>query len=210
MESARVGETEQGLARIRRKSAGFSRQVSDLRRLLVLRGPSKTRPRCQEIGAGDREFFLGEIPQRLRERARELQRQDRDLGLVGAHTSLGPGLSEPPSSSRRPDSTGAPRDRKAYPFLALCPVRGRNIPDKLAQVAWLTEKPRDSTATASSSRSDGVHGLLHAGVDQRRLNAEKAQDAPSPKLRAARPAGTLRTPIDAWTSRSPPRCARRP
>jgi hypothetical protein len=71
----------------------------------------------------------------------------------------------------------------------------------------MTDKPRDLTATASSSGSDGVHGLLHAGVDQRRLNAEKAQDAPSPKLRAARPAGTLRTPIDAWTSRSPPRCA---
>jgi len=69
----------------RGKSAGFSRRVNDLRRLLVLRGPEQdSTEMAEEIGAGDPEFLLGEIPRQLRERGRELQRQDRSLGLVGA------------------------------------------------------------------------------------------------------------------------------
>jgi hypothetical protein len=39
---------------------------------------------AEEIGAGDPEFLLGEIPRQLRERGREHQRQDGGLGLVGA------------------------------------------------------------------------------------------------------------------------------
>ena len=72
----------------RGKSAGFSRRVNDLRRLLVLRGPEQdSTEMAEEIGAGDPEFLLGEIPRQLRERGRELQRQDRGLGLVGAQPS---------------------------------------------------------------------------------------------------------------------------
>jgi hypothetical protein len=76
------------LRRSRGKSAGFSRQVNDLRRLLVLRGPEQNSTEmAEEIGAGDPEFLLGEIPRQLRERGREHQRQDRGLGRVGAQPS---------------------------------------------------------------------------------------------------------------------------
>jgi hypothetical protein len=69
----------------RGKSAGFSRQVNDLRRLLVLRGPEQhSTEMAEEIGAGDPEFLLGEIPRQLGEWWREHQGQDRGLGLVGA------------------------------------------------------------------------------------------------------------------------------
>ena len=68
----------------RGKSAGFSRQVNDLRHLLVLRSPEQdSTEMAEEIGAGDSEFLLGEIPRQLRERGREHQRQHRGLGLVG-------------------------------------------------------------------------------------------------------------------------------
>jgi hypothetical protein len=67
----------------RGKSAGFSRRVNDLRGLLVLRGSEQdSTEMAEEIGAGDPEFLLGEIPRQLRERGREDQRQDRALGLV--------------------------------------------------------------------------------------------------------------------------------
>ena len=46
----------------------------------------------EEIGAGDAEFLLGEIPRQLRERGREHQRQDRRPG------------------PRRPSAGGAGRD----------------------------------------------------------------------------------------------------
>jgi hypothetical protein len=50
----------------RGKSAGFSRLVNDLRRLLVLRGPEQdSTEMAEEIGAGDPEFLLGEIPRQL-------------------------------------------------------------------------------------------------------------------------------------------------
>jgi hypothetical protein len=103
------------------------------------------------------------------------------------------------------------RDNTTVDTLAPNPGTKREI------LAWIwypavagASATTDDYTPPSMLAAAGPAGLLHAGVDQRRLNAEKAQDAPSPKLRAARPAGTLRTPIDAWTSRSPPRCARRP
>jgi hypothetical protein len=64
----------------RGKSARFPWQINDLPRLLVLCGDQQdSTEMTEEIGAGDPEFFLGEIPRQLRERRREYQRQDRGL-----------------------------------------------------------------------------------------------------------------------------------
>jgi len=71
----------------RGKSAGFSRRINHLDRLLVLRGHQQdSTEMAEEIGAGDAECFLGEIPRQLRQRRREHQWEDRALGLLG----LGP------------------------------------------------------------------------------------------------------------------------
>jgi hypothetical protein len=72
------------LRRSRGKSAHFPCRINDLPRLLVLCGGQQdSTEMTEEIGAGDPEFFLGEIPRQLRERGREHQRQDCALGLVG-------------------------------------------------------------------------------------------------------------------------------
>jgi len=42
---------------------------------------------AEEIGAGDAEFLLGEIPRQLGERWREHQWQDRALSLVGLQSA---------------------------------------------------------------------------------------------------------------------------
>jgi len=60
----------------RGKSVRFSCGIKHLGRLLVLRGHQQDSTEvAEEIGAGDAEFFLGEIPRQLRERGREHQRQ---------------------------------------------------------------------------------------------------------------------------------------
>jgi hypothetical protein len=51
--------------------------------LLVLRGPEQdSTEMAEEIGAGDAEFLLGEIPRQLGERWREYQRRDAALGVA--------------------------------------------------------------------------------------------------------------------------------
>ncbi len=50
----------------RRKSARFPSRINHLPRLLVLRGPEQdSTEMAEEIGAGDAEFLLGEIPRQL-------------------------------------------------------------------------------------------------------------------------------------------------
>ena len=68
----------------RGKSARFPCPINDLPRLLVLHGDEQdSTEMAEEIGAGDPEFFLGEIPRQLREGWREHQRQQSGPGLVG-------------------------------------------------------------------------------------------------------------------------------
>ena len=68
----------------RGKSACFPCPINDLPRLLVLHGDEQdSTEMAEEIGAGNPEFFLGEIPRQLREGWREHQRQQSGLGLVG-------------------------------------------------------------------------------------------------------------------------------
>ena len=68
----------------RGKSDRFSCGINHLCRLLVLRGPQQDPTEmAEEIGAGDAEFLLREIPRQLRERGREHQRRDAALSLVG-------------------------------------------------------------------------------------------------------------------------------
>ena len=57
----------------RGKSARFSCRIKHLPRLLVLRDHKQDSTKMpEEIGAGDAEFLLGEIPRQLRERWREV------------------------------------------------------------------------------------------------------------------------------------------
>lgn len=68
----------------RGKSARFPCRINDLPRFLVLRGAEQNSTEmAEEIGPGDAEFLLREIPRQLRERGREHQWQDRGLSLVG-------------------------------------------------------------------------------------------------------------------------------
>ena len=68
----------------RGKSDRFSCGIKHLGGLLVLRGYQQhSTEMAEEIGPGDAEFLLGEIPRQLREGWREHQRQDAALGLVG-------------------------------------------------------------------------------------------------------------------------------
>ena len=67
----------------RGQSDRFPCGIKHLGRLLVLRSPQQDSTEMpEEIGAGDTEFLLGEIPRQLREGWREHQRQDAALGLV--------------------------------------------------------------------------------------------------------------------------------
>ena len=69
----------------RRKLARFPSRINHLPPLLVLRGPEQdSTEMAEEIGAGDAECFLGEIPRQLRQGWREHQRQDGALGLEPA------------------------------------------------------------------------------------------------------------------------------
>jgi hypothetical protein len=61
----------------REKSVQFPCPIKDLPHLLVLRGVEQdSTEMAEEIGAGDAEFLLREIPRQLREGGREHQRQD--------------------------------------------------------------------------------------------------------------------------------------
>ena len=67
----------------RGKSAAFSCGIKHLARLLVLCGPKQDATEmAEEIGAGDAEGFLSDVPRQLRERGREHQGQHRALGLL--------------------------------------------------------------------------------------------------------------------------------
>ncbi len=66
------------------KSDRFSCGINHLGRLLVLRGHQQDATEMsEEIGSGDAEFLLGEIPRQLREGRREHQRRDAALGRTG-------------------------------------------------------------------------------------------------------------------------------
>jgi hypothetical protein len=66
------------------KSDRFSNGINDLGRLLVLRSRQQDSTEMpDEIGAGDAEFLLREIPRQLRQRRREDQWGDAALGVVG-------------------------------------------------------------------------------------------------------------------------------
>ena len=68
----------------RGKSDWFPCGIKYLGYPLVLHGHQQdSTEMAEEIGAGDAEFFLGEIPRQPRERGREYQRRDAALGLVG-------------------------------------------------------------------------------------------------------------------------------
>lgn len=67
---------------LRGKSDRFSSGIKHLGGLLVLRGYQQDSTEMpEEIGPGDAEFLLGEIPRQLRERRREHQRREAALGL---------------------------------------------------------------------------------------------------------------------------------
>src|SRR6266849_3767505 len=72
----------------RGKSAAFSWGIEHLPRLLVLCGPQQdSTEMAEEIGAGDAEGFLGDVPRQLRQRGRKLQGQDRAFGLLSLDTA---------------------------------------------------------------------------------------------------------------------------
>ena len=110
----------------RGKSAAFSYGINHLTRLLVLRSHQQDSTKmAEEIGAGEAEGSLGDVPRQLRQRGREHQRQDRALSLLSlepaALHAMGDevvGVTTTPRDLRARAPCGLTRWRRACPLAA--------------------------------------------------------------------------------------------
>ena len=148
----------------RGKSDRFPCRINHLGRLLVLHGHQQDSTEMpEEIGAGDAEFLLREIPRQLREWRREHQRQDAALGVVGPQSAALDAMGDevvgitPTPRGLRPraasDLTGQRRTRT----LATADTTVRHKPATADTAGTLREHPQ---MLASSAGTQG--GLLLA------------------------------------------------
>jgi hypothetical protein len=145
----------------RRKSARFSSRFKDLPRLLVLRGDEQHSPEmAEEIGAGNPEFLLREIPRQLKERGRVHQRQDRGLRLVGVQPAALDAMADevvqittPPGGLRPCAPRELTRRRRTRPLATTHPPV-RHKPATADAAGTLRERPQ---MLASSSDTQEGH-----------------------------------------------------
>jgi len=150
----------------RGKSAAFSYEINHLTRLLVLHSHQQDSTKmAEEIGAGEAEGFLGDVPRQLRQRGREHQGQDRALGLLSL---------EPPALHAMRDEvvgiTTTPRGLRARAPCGL--TRRRRTRPLPATDAAVGHKPASADATGTL-REHPQMLALSAGTQGRSTSGEQ-------------------------------------